>query len=72
MSYDLELELVRGVKSGVESEGGVDCGMEEVTNGAGDAIGFHRDIGEGAGLDDIARSILHVHHDGYVLRSLRQ
>ena len=44
--------------------------MEEGTGGASDAIGFHRNIGEGAGLDDIARSILHVHRDGYVLRSL--
>lgn len=54
MSYDLEFELVRGVKSG----------------GAGDAVGFHRDIGESAGSDDVARSVFHVHRDGYVLRGL--
>lgn len=38
MSYDSELELVRGVKSGVEDEGGVGCGMEEKTSGEGDAV----------------------------------
>ena len=70
VSYELELELVCGVKSGAEGEGGVDFGMEERTGGESDAVGFHRNIGEGAGLDDIARSILHVHRDGYVLRSL--
>ena len=72
MSYDLELELVRGVKSGVEDEGGVGCGMEEKTSGAGDAVGFHRDIGESAGSDDVVRSIFHVHRDGYMLRGLCQ
>lgn len=44
--------------------------MEEGTRGAGDAVGFHRDIGESAGSDDVARSVLHVHRDGYVLRGL--
>lgn len=63
MSYDLELELVCGVKGGVEGEGGVGSGMEEGSGGAGDAVGFHRDIGEGAGSDDIARSIFHVPRD---------
>ena len=52
MSYDLEFELVCGVKG----EGGVGCGMEEGTGGAG--------------LDDVARSVFHVHRDRYVLRSL--
>ena len=56
MSGESELELVRGVKSGVEGEGGVGCGMEEGTGGAG--------------LDDVARSVFHVHRDRYVLRSL--
>ena len=46
--------------------------MEEGTRGAGDAVGFHRDIGESAGSDDVARSVLHVHRDGYVLRGLCQ
>lgn len=46
--------------------------MEERTGGAGDAVGFHRDIGEGAGSDDVARSVFHVHRDGYVLRGLCQ
>ena len=41
--------------------------MEEGTGGAGDAVGFHRDIGESAGSDDVGRSIFHVHRDGYVL-----
>lgn len=41
--------------------------MEERTGGAGDAVGFHRNIGEGAGSDDVARSVLHFHRDGYVL-----
>lgn len=72
MSYDLEFELVRGVKSGVEGEGGVGCGMEEGTGGAGDAVGFHQDIGEGVGLEDVARNVLHVHRDGYMLRGLCQ
>ena len=44
--------------------------MEEETGGAGDAVGFHQDIGEGAGSDDVARSVFHVHRDGYVLRGL--
>ena len=70
MSYDLELELVCGVKGGVEGEGGVGSGMEEGTGGAGDAVGFHRNIGESAGSDDIARSVLHVHRDGCMLRGL--
>ena len=68
MSYDLEFELV----CGVEGEGGDGCGMEEETGGAGNAVGFHRDIGEGAGSDDVARSVLHVHRDGYMLRGLCQ
>lgn len=68
MSYDLELELV----CGVEGEGGVGCGMEEGTGGAGDAVGLHRDIGEIAGSDDVARSVFHVHRDGYMLRGLCQ
>ena len=46
--------------------------MEEGTGGAGDAVGFHRNIGEGAGSDDVARSVLHVHRDGYMLRGLCQ
>lgn len=54
MSYNLELELVCGVKGGVED----------------DAVGFHRNIGEGASSDDVARSVLHVHRDGYLLRGL--
>ncbi len=60
-----------GVGGGVESEGGVGSGMEEGTGGAGDAVGFHRDIEESAGSDDVARSV-HVHRDGYVLRGLCQ
>lgn len=44
--------------------------MEEGTGGAGDAVGFHRDIGEGAGSDAVARSVFHVHRDGYLLRGL--
>ncbi|MDY5922149.1 MAG: hypothetical protein SPJ54_07340 [Candidatus Onthomorpha sp.] len=72
MSYDLELELVCGVGGGVEGEGGVGSGMEEGTGGAGDAVGFHRDIGEGVGPDDVAKSVLYVHRDGYVLRGLYQ
>ena len=72
MSYDLELELVCGVGGGVEGEGGVGYGMEEGTGGAGDAVGLHRDIRECAGSDDIARSVLHVHRDGYMLRGLCQ
>ena len=44
--------------------------MEEGTGGAGDAVGFHRNIGESAGSDDVARSVLHVHRDGYMLRGL--
>lgn len=43
--------------------------MEERTGGAGDAVGFHRNIGEGAGSDDVARSVLHFHRDGYVLEA---
>ena len=70
MSYNLEFEVVCGVKSGVKGEGGVGCGMEEGTGGAGDAVGFHRNIGESAGSDDVARSVLHVHRDGYMLRGL--
>ena len=66
MSYDLEFELVLGV----EDEGGVGSGMEEGTGGVGDAVVFHRDIGESAGSDDVVRSIFHVHRDGYVLRGL--
>ena len=72
MSGESELELVCGVGGGVESEEGVGCGMEEGTGGAGDAVGFHRDIGESAGSDDVARSVLHVHRDGYMLRGLCQ
>ena len=40
--------------------------------GTGDAVGFHRDIGESAGSDDVARSVFHVHSDGYMLRGLCQ
>lgn len=46
--------------------------MEEGTCGAGDAVGLHRDIRECAGSDDVARSVFHVHHDGYMLRGLCQ
>lgn len=67
MSGESEFELVCGVKSGVEGEGGVGCRMEEGTGVKGDAVGFHRDIGESAGSDDVVRSIFHVHRDGYVL-----
>ena len=35
-------------------------------------VGLHRDIGEGVGLEDVALSVLHVHHDGYMLRGLCQ
>lgn len=44
--------------------------MEEETGVADDAVGFHRDIGESAGPDDVARNVLHVHRDGYMLRGL--
>ena len=70
MSGELKLELVCGVKSGAEGEGGVGFRMEERTGGASDAVGFHRNIGEGAGPDDITRSVLHVHRNGNKLRSL--
>ena len=46
--------------------------MEEGSGGAGDEVGLHRDIGEGVGLEDVARSVLHVHRDGYMLRGLCQ
>ena len=78
MSDDCVMSRERGVRTrtrmwgrgGVECEGGVGCGMEEGTGGAGDAVGFHRNIGESAGSDDVARSVLHVHRDGYMLRGL--
>ena len=44
--------------------------MEEGSGGAGDEVGLHRDIGEGVGLEDVVRSVFHVHRDGYVLRGL--